>query len=132
MNLLSEQLLRDPGFHDTHQDIPEDKQLFITSSTNISGMLDSENNITLEGNFNGVLYTKKKVHITPSGIMKGVIICSEIKVEGEFEGSVYSLKVNLCKDSILKGAIHCNIINTEMNQYVDATINLLSLETLVL
>ena len=47
----------------------------------------------------------------------------EGELEGEFEGSVYSLRVNLCKDSILKGTIHCTIINTEMNQFVDASIN---------
>ena len=76
-----------------------------------------------------MLYSKKTIHITPTGIIKGVIICNEIKVEGEFEGSVYSLRVNLCKDSILKGTIHCTIINTEMNQFVDANIKLLSLET---
>ena len=131
MNKFREQLLHDPNSTYTNQSAAEDKQLFITSSTNISGVLDSENDITLDGNFNGVLYSKKTVHITPTGIMKGVIICNDIKVEGEFEGSVYSLKVNLCKDSILKGTIYCTIINTEMNQYVDANIKLLSLETAV-
>lgn len=60
-----------------------------------------------------------------------MIICNDIKVEGEFEGSVYSLQVNLCKDSILKGTIHCTIINTEMNQFVDSSIKLLSLKTSV-
>ncbi|MFM9815919.1 polymer-forming cytoskeletal protein, partial [Streptomyces scabiei] len=66
---------------------------------------------------------------TPSGIVRGVIICNDIKIEGEFEGSVFSLRVNLCKDSIVKGNIHCTIINTEMNQFVEANIKLLSLET---
>ena len=77
------------------------------------------------------MYSKKNIHITPTGVIKGVIICNDIKVEGKFEGSVYSLQVNLCKDSILKGTIHCTIINTEMNQFVDASIKLLSLETSV-
>jgi cytoskeletal protein CcmA (bactofilin family) len=131
MNKFREQLLHDPNSSYTSQNTSDDKQLFITSSTNISGILDSENDIILDGNFNGVLYSKKTIHITPTGIMKGVIICNDIKVEGEFEGSVYSLKVNLCKDSILKGTIYCTIINTEMNQYVDANIKLLSLETAV-
>ena len=131
MNKFREQLLHDPNSNYTNQSIAEDKQLFITSSTNISGVLDSENDIILDGNFNGVLYSKKTINITPTGIMKGVIICNDIKVEGEFEGSIYSLKLNLCKDSIVKGNIHCTIINTEMNQFVDANIKLLSLETSV-
>jgi cytoskeletal protein CcmA (bactofilin family) len=121
--------LHDPNSSYSSQAGLDDKQLFITSSTNISGILDSENDIILDGNFNGVLYSKKTIHITPTGMIKGVIICNDIKVEGEFEGSVYSLRVNLCKDSILKGNIHCTIINTEMNQFVDANIKLLSLET---
>jgi cytoskeletal protein CcmA (bactofilin family) len=129
MNKFREQLLHDPNSGYSNQSITDDKQLFITSSTNISGVLDSENDIILDGNFNGVLYSKKTIHITPTGVIKGVIICNDIKVEGEFEGSVYSLRVNLCKDSILKGTIHCTIINTEMNQFVDANIKLLSLET---
>lgn len=129
MNKFREQLLHDPNTNFGNQSFSDDKQLLITKSTNVSGILDSENDIILDGNFNGVLYSKKTVHITPTGIMKGVIICNDIKVEGEFEGSVYGLRVNLCKDSVLKGNIHCTIINTEMNQYVDANIKLISLET---
>lgn len=131
MNKFREQLLHDPNASFTSQTASDGKQLFITSSTNISGILDSENDIILDGNFNGVLYSKKTIHITPSGIMNGVIICNDIKIEGEFEGSVYALRVNLCKDSIVKGNIHCTIINTEMNQFVEANIKLLSLETTI-
>ncbi len=131
MNKFREQLLHDPNSSFSSQSAQDEKQLFITSSTNISGVLDSENDIILDGNFNGVLYSKKTIHITPTGIIRGVIICNDIKVEGEFEGSVYSLRVNLCKDSIVKGNIHCTIINTEMNQFVEANIKLLSLETAV-
>ena len=131
MNKFREQLLHDPNSSYSSQSNLDDKQLFITSSTNISGVLDSENDIILDGNFDGVLYSKKTIHITPTGIFKGVIICNDIKVEGEFEGSVYSLRVNVCKDSIVKGNVHCTIINTEMNQFVEANIKLLSLETSV-
>lgn len=131
MNKFREQLLHDPNSSFSTQSSLESKQLVITTSTNISGVLDSENDIVLDGNFNGVLYSKKTIHITPTGIFKGVIICNDIKVEGEFEGSVYSLRVNLCKDSIVKGNVHCTIINTEMNQFVEANIKLLSLETSV-
>ena len=131
MNKFREQLLHDPNSSFSTQSSSDDKQLFITSSTNISGVLDSENDIILDGNFNGVLYSKKTIHITPTGIMRGVIICNDIKIEGEFEGSVYSLRVNLNKDSIVKGNVHCTIINTEMNQFVEANIKLLSLETSV-
>ena len=128
MNKFREQLLHDSNTNFGNQSFSEEK-LVITKSTNVSGVLDSENDIVLDGNFNGVLYSKKTVHITPSGVMTGVIICNDIKVEGEFEGSLYGLRVNLCKDSVLKGSIHCTIINTEMNQYVDANIKLISLET---
>lgn len=131
MNKFREQLLHDPNSSYSSQSNLDDKQLFITSSTNISGVLDSENDIILDGNFNGVLYSKKTIHITPTGIFKGVIICNDIKVEGEFEGSIYSLRVNVCKDSIVKGNVHCTIINTEMNQFVEANIKLLSFETSV-
>lgn len=131
MNKFREQLLHDPNSSFSSQSSLDDKQLFITSSTNISGVLDSENDIILDGNFNGVLYSKKTIHITPTGVMRGVIICNDIKIEGEFEGSVYSLRVNLNKDSIVKGNVHCTIINTEMNQFVEANIKLLSLETSV-
>lgn len=131
MNKFREQLLQDPNSTFSNQGAQDEKKLFITSSTNISGILDSENDIILDGNFKGVLYSKKTIHITPTGVIKGVIICNDIKVEGEFEGSVYSLRVNVCKDSIVKGNIHCTIINTEMNQFVEANIKLLSLETQV-
>lgn len=129
MNKFREQLLHDPSSGFSTQSSSEDKQLVITGSTNISGVLDSENDIVLDGNFTGVLYSKKTIHITPTGNSTGVIICNDIKIEGEFEGSVYALRVDLRKDSIVKGNVHCTIINTEMNQFVDANIKLLSLET---
>ena len=131
MNKFREQILHDPNSALTSSSFQEGQQLFITRSTTISGVLNSENDITLDGNFNGVLYSKKTVYITKTGVVKGVIICNDLKVEGELEGSVFSLKVNLCRDSIVNGSIHCTIINTEMNQFVDANIKLLSLENTV-
>jgi len=131
MNKFRDQLLNEPTTNFGGSAMADVKKLFITSSTNISGVLDSENDIILDGNFNGVLYSKKTIHITPTGIFRGVIICNDIKIEGEFEGSVFSLRVNLCKDSIVKGNVHCTIINTEMNQFVEANIKLLSLENAV-
>ena len=129
MNEFREQFKRDPNSSFSNQGSQDEKPLLVTGSSNISGVLDSENDIILDGNFNGVLYSKKTIHITPTGVINGVIICNDIKIEGEFEGSVYSLRVNLCKDSIVKGNIHCTIISTEMNQFVEANIKLLSLET---
>jgi cytoskeletal protein CcmA (bactofilin family) len=131
MNKFREQLSDDPISSFGGAALSDVKKLVITASTNISGILDSENDIILDGNFNGVLYSRKTIHITPGGVVSGVIICNDIKIEGEFEGSVYSLRVNLCKDSIVKGNIHCTIINTEMNQFVEANIKLLSLEATV-
>lgn len=130
MNKFREQLLHDPSSSYITQSSDE-KQLVITSTTNISGVLDSENDIILDGNVTGVLYSKKTIHITPSGSITGVIICNDIRIEGEFEGSVYALRVNIAKDSIVKGNVHCTIINTEMNQFVEANIKLLSLEAAV-
>ncbi|MEK7200039.1 MAG: polymer-forming cytoskeletal protein, partial [Bacteroidota bacterium] len=69
MNKFREQLLHDPNSSFSTQGSNDEKQLFITSSTNISGVLDSENDIVLDGNFNGVLYSKKTIHITPTGII---------------------------------------------------------------
>lgn len=131
MNKFRDQLLNEPTTNFGGSVMADVKKLFITSSTNIAGVLDSENDIILDGNFNGVLYSKKTIHITPTGIFHGVIICNDIKIEGEFEGSVFSLRVNLCKDSIVKGNVHCTIINTEMNQFVEANIKLISLENAV-
>jgi hypothetical protein len=51
MNKFREQLLHDPNSSFSTQSSLDDKQLFITSSTNISGVLDSENDIILDGNF---------------------------------------------------------------------------------
>ncbi|MBL7761657.1 MAG: polymer-forming cytoskeletal protein [Sediminibacterium sp.] len=128
MNKFRDQLLNEPATNFGGMPATDEKKLFITRSTDISGILESDNDIVLDGNFNGVLYSKKTIHITQTGMVKGVIVCNEIKVEGEVEGSIYGLKVNLCKDSILKGTIHCTIINTEMNQFVEANIKLLCLE----
>ncbi|TXT33042.1 MAG: hypothetical protein FD136_1109 [Chitinophagaceae bacterium] len=81
MNKFRDQLLNEPSTNFGGSAMADVKKLFITSSTNISGVLDSENDIILDGNFNGVLYSKKTIHITPTGIFRGVIICNDIKIE---------------------------------------------------
>lgn len=86
MNKFRDQLLNETSTNFGESTLSDVKKLFITSSTNIAGVLDSENDIILDGNFNGVLYSKKTIHITPTGIFRGVIICNDIKIEGEFEG----------------------------------------------
>ncbi|MFX6830785.1 polymer-forming cytoskeletal protein, partial [Acinetobacter baumannii] len=78
MNKFREQLPDDLNSGFINPALSDVKKLVITASTNISGILDSENDIVLDGNFTGVLYSKKTIHITPSGIVRGVIICNDI------------------------------------------------------
>lgn len=60
----------------------------ISSGTDIIGDITSNGDIRIDGSVTGILSTKGKVVIGPTGKIKGEIICKNSEISGIIEGRV--------------------------------------------
>tara|TARA_B100000768_G_C11234867_1_gene356771 strand:- start:635 stop:1084 length:450 start_codon:yes stop_codon:yes gene_type:complete len=60
----------------------------IAKGTSFEGVLRSENNVRIDGMFEGELVTKGRVVVGNSGKIKGTISCAHCETEGEMEGTI--------------------------------------------
>ena len=86
------------------------KQLnIIDDKTSFQGILNSKNDISLDGNAEGIIITSGTVYITKKGHFNGDILCSNAKIEGCFNGELIVLNsLNIKKGSIIEGEIKFN------------------------
>ncbi|MGY6561372.1 MAG: bactofilin family protein [Luteibaculaceae bacterium] len=60
----------------------------IVHGTSISGEINSEGNIRIDGKVEGTIKTKGRLVIGETGFVKGNIFCQEADIEGKFEGNI--------------------------------------------
>ena len=60
----------------------------IAKGTSFEGVLRSENNVRIDGTFEGELVTKGRVVVGNSGKIKGNVTCAHCETEGEMEGTI--------------------------------------------
>lgn len=56
---------------------------------NMTGEIHSNSDIRIEGDINGIIVTKKKLVVSPSGSVSGDIWAHEANVMGEMTGTLY-------------------------------------------
>lgn len=101
----------------------------ISKGTSINGVITSTSDIRIDGKFEGTIYTKGKLVVGESSIIKGKIFCNSCDLWGQVQGELFiedliSLKDKSSLTGILKtprlgievGAIfngQCNIITKD-------------------
>ena len=75
----------------------------ISAGTSITGDIESNGDIRLDGTLNGNLKTKGKLVIGESGKVKGEITCKNADIEGKIEG-----KINVAELLSLKATSRIN------------------------
>jgi cytoskeletal protein CcmA (bactofilin family) len=60
----------------------------VAEGTSFEGVLKSENNVRIDGTFEGDLVTKGRLVIGASGKMKGSVSCAHCEIEGSMEGQI--------------------------------------------
>jgi len=60
----------------------------VSKGSTLEGVLRSENNVRIDGTFEGELITKGRLVVGASGKIKGTINCSHCETEGELEGTI--------------------------------------------
>ena len=60
----------------------------IAKGTTFEGVLRSENNVRIDGTFEGELVTKGRVVVGNSGKVVGTVTCAHCETEGQMEGTI--------------------------------------------
>ena len=60
----------------------------IAKGTSFEGVLRSENNVRIDGTFEGELVTKGRVVVGNSGKVVGTVTCAHCETEGQMEGTI--------------------------------------------
>jgi cytoskeletal protein CcmA (bactofilin family) len=60
----------------------------ISSTTNVTGDIDTESDIRIDGNLLGNMATKGRLIIGPNGKIEGDIRCKSAEIEGEIKGKI--------------------------------------------
>ncbi len=60
----------------------------IAKGTSFEGVLRSENNVRIDGIFEGELVTKGRVVVGNSGKVVGTVTCAHCETEGQMEGTI--------------------------------------------
>ena len=71
----------------------------IAKGTTFEGVLRSENNVRIDGTFEGELVTKGRLVIGKSGRIKGSVSCAHCETEGEMEGNILVQELFVLKAS---------------------------------
>lgn len=103
----------------------------ISSGTFVKGEIASQNDIRIDGSFEGNLYSKGRVVIGENVVIKGEIICQNADLWGEFSGELHatdtlSLKAG-CK---MTGNVHVRRLQVELGSVFNGNCNMLSAEEL--
>lgn len=60
----------------------------VNEGTTLTGNLEAQNDIRVDGTINGDLNCKAKVIIGPKGTIKGTVSCENAVIEGKFDGTL--------------------------------------------
>ncbi|MBL4829962.1 MAG: polymer-forming cytoskeletal protein [Aliivibrio sp.] len=77
----------------------------IAKGCRITGEIESEQNIQIDGYFEGSIKTEQQVFITPSGRVKGSINAKLVIINGLVEGTCISPEVNIQSKGQFRGIL---------------------------
>lgn len=97
--------LLSPEGADTIKPIRTRKDTFISSETSLSGNLEGQGNIVIEGRLKGNIRTSHQVRIESGGITEGDIDAQHIVVNGYVLGDLHAQAVTLQSEGRIEGAI---------------------------
>ncbi|MBI48853.1 MAG: hypothetical protein CL850_00990 [Crocinitomicaceae bacterium] len=86
----------------------------IVEGTVIEGVIRSESNLRIDGEFTGELITKGRLVVGPKGMVKGTVHCLCCDVEGTLEGEVTVLELLAMKStSTVQGDLYYGQLSVE-------------------
>lgn len=99
----------------------------ISAGTSIAGEMYSANDIRIDGNFEGHIFSKGRIVIGESARVKGDVICSNMDLWGKMEGNIYVKDVlSLKSGSSTGGNINTKKFVVELGAAFDGTCKMIS------
>jgi len=85
----------------------------ISSDLKITGSVDSEGSITIEGTVQGDVKCRS-VLVQESGVVEGTLVADDIDIRGTVDGTITGQKVSIRATSKVEADIHHDLIELEM------------------
>jgi len=109
----------------TENEVQNNSINIIGAGTVISGDIQSEGDIRIDGTLKGNLVTRGKVVVGPTGFINGEINCRNADFSGKTEGKVVvSELLSLKSTAKVKGDIHTAKLSIEPNAVFSGTCNM--------
>jgi cytoskeletal protein CcmA (bactofilin family) len=109
------------------EDMTEEKRTLIGAATRLTGQIDGENDVYLDGEFEGNFNLDSLLFIGKSGKFKGKVEARDIIVEGKLDGEIVARgKIELRQNGFIKGNVICQNIAIAEGAYFEGEVKLKS------
>jgi cytoskeletal protein CcmA (bactofilin family) len=98
----------------------------ISAGTVLKGDISSQNDIRIDGTFEGKIFSKGRVVMGDKAVISGDIICDNIDLWGRMTGSLYAKDTLTLKEGcIIKGDLHVKRLVVELGAKFDGNCKML-------
>ena len=99
----------------------------ISSGTTIKGEVSSVNDIRVDGNVEGKVYTEGRVVVGEGAKVSGTLVCGNLDTWGEVEGEIYAKEVLSIKNTaVIKGNLHICKLQVELGARFEGNCKMLA------
>ncbi|MGJ8669340.1 MAG: bactofilin family protein [Oceanococcus sp.] len=98
----------------------------IGAKTRIKGELQADEDLRVEGHFDGTLQLQKhQLEIGPKGVVEGTAFAHSITVEGNMEGDLYAIeRISIRKGATVKGNVMAPRVSLEDGAVLRGTVEM--------
>ncbi|MDY3784064.1 MAG: polymer-forming cytoskeletal protein [Candidatus Cryptobacteroides sp.] len=99
----------------------------ISSGTVIKGEISSDSDIRVDGVVDGKMYSKGKIVVGETAVLKGDLLCNVVDLWGKMDGDIYVKDVLSVKNSaVINGNIYVRKFQVEMGAQINGSCHMIS------
>lgn len=98
----------------------------ISTGTLIKGEVTSDSDIRVDGSVNGKLFSKGKIVVGETAVLKGDLLCNVVDMWGKMDGDIYVKDVLSVKNSaVINGNIYVRKFQVEMGAQINGSCHMI-------
>ena len=99
----------------------------ISEGTAVKGEINSRNDLRIDGEVDGKLFSEGRVVVGEKALIKGSILCNNLDLWGTVEGEIYVKELLSVKSTAsIKGDIHVRKLLVEMGAAINGTCRMIT------